>query len=435
MELRPYQKDLINKLKQALRQGYKSPVLVLGCGGGKSVICADISKRATEKHNRVLFIVHRKELVEQIQNTFDRYGVDANYCDVLMIRAAAKSDKHYSIIITDESHHSTCKSYQTIYDKHPDAIRINVTATPCRLDGRGLGETCDTIITTVTPKWLIKNKYLAPFEYYTISVADLTKLNKKHGEYEDITDLLDKPKIYGDIFKYYRQGQKAICYCSSIKHSENTAAEFNKRGISAAHIDGNTPSEERKAIIDKFRIGEIMVLCNYSILGEGFDVPDCDTVMLLRKTASLGLYIQMAMRGMRYKEGKTAYIYDFCGNAYEHGLPDEDREWTLDSKKKTSRNPSSEPDVLVRQCKNCFKTYSGTGKICPYCGADNGKTAREIEQDKRAELERIEAVERKEKRMEVGMAKTKAELVKIAKERGYKYGWVYQQMKIKGIKK
>ena len=240
------------------------------------------------------------------------------------------------------------------------------------------------------------------------------------GEYEDITNLLDKPVIYGDIFKYYKLGKKAICYCSSIKHSIRTAEEFNLRGITAEHIDGQTPKIERERIINDFRSGKIMVLCNYALISEGFDVPDCDMVLILRKTTSLNLFIQMSMRCMRYQKNKIATILDFCGNAYEHGLPDDDRIWTLDSKIKQAKNISAEPDILVRSCKNCFLTYAGNNRICPYCEFDNGKTKKEIEQDKQAELEQIKEIQKRQDRIKVAKAETLNDLIKIGIERKYK---------------
>jgi uncharacterized OB-fold protein len=136
---------------------------------------------------------------------------------------------------------------------------------------------------------------------------------------------------------------------------------------------------------------------------------------------------------MRYAPGKTAMIIDCVGNVFKHDLPDAEREWSLTATKKTKRTEAVQ-DVLARQCKQCLKVYSGTSPICPYCGADNGRTKKQIEQDEKAELERIEAVHKREKRKEVGMAKTKSELMRIAKERNYKIGWVWQQMKIKNIR-
>ncbi len=403
--LRPYQTNAITTLKHAFMSGSKAPCLVLPCGGGKSVICASIAKGATDKHNRVLFLVHRIELVEQIAETFARYGVDMDLCDISMVQSARKLNSDYKLIITDESHHSACDTYVNVYKRYASVPKIFVTATPCRNDSRGLGAVCDKLINTVSVDWLIDNKYLAPYKYYSVNLMDTqpTKIRGEWGGY----------KIQGDYMKYYKHGSKVICYCSSLAHSMAVCAAFNARGINCAHIDGNTVKNERRAIIERFRRGDVSVLCNFSLLGEGFDVPDCDTVFLLRKTSSLNLFIQMSMRCMRYVEGKTAYIYDFCCNCYEHGLPDDDRTWTLDVRTSMARNKNSEPDILVRQCQHCMRVYSGTGRVCPYCEHDNGKTAREIEEDKKAELIEI-------KKNEVNSARTLNELIAIGRARGYK---------------
>lgn len=420
MELRPYQQEIIKKLGKVLKV-YKSPVIVLPCGGGKSVICAEVAKQAIEKGRRTLFMVHRIELIDQIKETFQKYGVDMNFCDVNMVQSSKNLVKDYGLIITDESHHSTCRTYQNVYRKYPNALRVNVTATPCRTDGRGLGETCDYLLETVDTKWLINNGYLSPFEYYVPKImVDFSNLKKIAGEYADQTALFDKPKIYGDIFKYYKCGKKAICYCASIEHSKRVAEEFNQRGIPARHLDGGIDKTTRKQIIDDFRTGKVMVICNYSLIAEGFDVPDCDMVMLLRKTASLNLFIQMTMRCLRFKAGKTATILDFCGNCYEHGLPDEKRHWSLNSKAKVKTNSSSEPDIIARTCKHCFRTYAGTDRICPYCKEDNGKTRRQIEQEAKEELEKVQAIERFQKKQAQAKAQTFEELLKLGKERGYK---------------
>ena len=138
------------------------------------------------------------------------------------------------------------------------------------------------------------------------------------------------------MVKHYKKlsdGKQAICYCSNIKQSIKMAAEFNQAGIVAKHIDGETPKAEREAAIEYFRQGKIMVLCNVDLISEGFDVPDCNTAILLRPTQSYGLFIQQSMRCMRYKEGKIAVIIDHVGNVGRFGTPDMEREWTLDPKK------------------------------------------------------------------------------------------------------
>jgi hypothetical protein len=138
---------------------------------------------------------------------------------------------------------------------------------------------------------------------------------------------------------------------------------------------------------------------------------------------------------MRYKKDKRAIILDFVGNYERHGLPDDDREWSLERIKQPRIKKDEEPKVLIRNCPNCFKVYSASlGVVCPYCQFNVGKTKEEIEYDEKQELIKLEAYEHKKKRMEVGMCKTKADLERIAKERGYARGWIYNMMKIKNIR-
>ena len=128
--------------------------------------------------------------------------------------------------------------------------------------------------------------------------------------------------------------------------------EFNQAGIIAKHIDGETPKNERDLAIQNFRQGKIMILCNVDLISEGFDVPDCNTAILLRPTQSLGLFIQQSMRPMRYMENKTAIIIDHVGNVGRFGTPDMKREWTLDPKK--GSNTTVKDENPVKQCPNCF---------------------------------------------------------------------------------
>ena len=178
MPLIPYQSELVEQTRQAWREGYHAPCIVLGCGGGKSVIVAEIARRTTFNGKKVLFLVHRQELVQQIIRTFIRWGVDMNYCDVMMVQTATRRIKKLSkpaLIITDENHHSLALSYKKIYDAFPDVLRVGVTATPVRLNGDGLGDVNDKLIIGPSTKWLIDHNCLAPYDYYApVSYTHLT---------------------------------------------------------------------------------------------------------------------------------------------------------------------------------------------------------------------------------------------------------------------
>jgi superfamily II DNA or RNA helicase len=436
--LRNYQLKAINDIRQAWTNKYKSPCLVAPCGAGKSLITAELAKQTTLKNNRVLFLVHRQELVEQIETTFKNWGVDRRYCQVAMVQTLTrrlKKTKEPKLIITDENHHCLANSYKRIYEYFPNAYKIGVTATPVRLNGSGLGEVNDTLINTVSCKWLIENKFLAPFDYYAPPIADLSGLKTSRGEFVvgESEEKLNKPAICGDVINYYKQladGKKAICYCVSVNHSKAMVEEFKNAGIKAAHIDGDTPKPDRRDIIDKFRNGEIKILCNVDLISEGFDVPDCEVAILLRPTQSLTLYIQQSMRCMRYMENKKAIIIDHVGNAFRFGLPDMDREWSLDQVKKTKKREKSDSEVKVRQCPECFYTHEPSD-ICPRCEYVYPKKERTIEEIKDAALEKVTEIVLDYSTSDD--CKTMGELMAFAKKRGYKPGWGYIQGKRMGL--
>ena len=437
MQLRAYQIELVDAVHKAYKQGYKRPCIVLGCGGGKSIIVAEMAKRTTDGGKRVLFLVHRRELCEQIRRTFCDYGVNMRLCKVGMVqtivRRLGKLEKP-ALIITDENHHCLATSYKKIYEHWPDVYCVGITATPVRLNGDGLGDVNDKLIIGKSTRWLINHHFLADYDYYAPDIADLTGLHTRRGEYviSEIEQKMIKDAVFGDVIKYYKQlssGKQAICYCASIKHSLRMAQEFNAAGIPAAHIDGKTDKGSRRKIIDKFRSGEITILCNVDLISEGFDVPDCTTSILLRPTKSLTLFIQQSMRCMRYKEGKRAVIIDHVGNYARFGLPDLDREWTLDKKEKNKRN-QEESKEKIRQCPRCFFVHPFAPE-CPECDYVYPVKERVLEEEKEAELQQVPKIVLDYSTPQD--CKNIDELRQYAKRKGYKPGWAYYQAKARGM--
>lgn len=437
MQLRNYQQTFYDRIRHSTVTGHRRIMCVAPCGAGKSVIMQAVVESAQIKRNTVLILAHRQEIVDQLTERMKPYQ---NATVLTMQTAVSRLDRlpAPSIIIIDESHMVKANSYMRILEHFRDSYALYFTATPQRLDGKGFDDVADDLIQGVSVRWLIDNGYLAPFEYYAPkTLLDASQLAMKQGEYDgkQAAAMLDKPKIYGDVIQEYRkhaEGLQAIAFCSSVEHSQRTADAFNAAGITAAHISGKTPKKQRCETIQRFRDGEITVLCNYAIVIEGLDVPNAACVLCLRPTQSLTVHVQSVMRCMRPAPGKTAIILDFVANFERLGLPDDDREWNLQGRKKRTRQ-KEENTIRARVCENCFRTYAGSGAVCPYCGNDNGKTRAEIEADERAELERITAENRKQKRMEVGRARTREELERIARERGYSRGWVWKQMQIKHI--
>ena len=437
MELRPYQAELINNIRLSIKHGHKSIVSVLGCGGGKSVIQAEIARSATDKGNRVLFLVHRKELCEQITNTFTAQGVDMELCSVSMVQTVSRHIEKIQapkIIITDEAHHSTANTYKKIYNAFPDALKLGFTATPCRLNAGGLGEVYEDLITSVSTQWLIDNHYLSPYKYYSVKLADTSGLHIKAGDYkaDEIAELMQNSEIYGETVKQWERlakNKKTIAYCASVKAAEETAEQFRQAGYTARALSGNTPKELRAKIMQDFRDSKIMILTNCELFGEGLDVPDCECTILLRPTQSLTLYIQQSMRSMRYMPNKTAIIIDHVGNCYLHGLPDDEREWTLEPKKK------QENTVKIRECPMCFSVYPPTKQKCPYCGY---AAVKEI-QRKDKEVVEIDLVEMKRQddirntRLADAVLETWAQVVEFQKIHKYKFAWCIRYAAVNDI--
>ena len=440
MNLRPYQNALYQKTVSAFRKGKRRVLVVSPCGSGKTVLMAQMAANSQANGKNVWVILPRQEILEQTLETFQRCEISLNTIYVGMAITTANRIAELpepDLIIFDECHISVASTYWKIVNATPEAFIVGLTASPCRTDNKPLGSLYETLVEGVTVRWLIDNQYLAPYEYYSVTVADLSELS----DCNDASALLMKPTVYGNVIENWRKlanGLPTVIYCASVKHSKETAKKFVEAGIKAVHFDGTTPYAERKEIVDSFRSGEITVLCNCDLISMGFDMPDIGCVVMLRPTDSASLYIQQSGRALRYKPGKTAIIIDAVANFLRFQLPDEPYEWSLDVTIKRQRMMNDTGDFFIRTCPECFMVFK-TAPICPFCGAEYPLHPRELKAHQDIELARItaqeaEAAERKRKqaRMEQGKAKTFPELLAIGRERGYKNPAAWAQMVMRG---
>ena len=379
LKLRNYQLELIDGVYESLNQKKKKIMVQSPAGSGKTVTMSEIARRATRRENRVLFVVHRLEIINQVRQTFIANDVDMVYCEIGMIQTITnkvKKDKvvEPTTILIDEAHHALSKSYTRILDAFPNAVVLGFTATPIRLSGKGFGDIFDDLILGKSVKWLIDNKRLAPYKYYSVNLVDEEKLKlTSTGDYsnQSIDNAMDNA-IYGDVVESYKKfaaGKKAIAYTHNVAASKDLAQAFNNAGYSAMQVDGMTDKLTRHQAMEDFRSGKVQILVNAELYGEGVDVPDCQCVMLVRPTDSLTLYIQQSMRAMRYMPDKTAVIIDHVGNYTRHGLPDTDHDWQeyfngLTKKKKSKKND----DLQIKDCPNCFGVIEGSPTHCTLCG-------------------------------------------------------------------
>ena len=437
--LRDYQLTLLNKTVAAFKQGYRRPLVVAPCGAGKSYLFAEMIRRTK---GEVLVLTHRQELKQQHEKLLhDLKITNARVAMVLTEKNRMVRNNTPALIISDEAHLSRSNSWQKIIEYY-ETYTVGLTATPCRLDGKPLGDIYDVLIEGVDVKWLIEHNRLAPYEYYAPTMIDTTGLRTVAGDYvkSDLEQLMNERAIYGNVVDTYRRfamGRRSIAYCVSIGHARKVAESFKRVGISAESICSGTPTAERKRIFDSFKNGTITVLCNVGIIAEGVSIDEVTCVILLRGTESVALGIQQMMRCMRYLPDKTAKILDFVGNYSRIGLPDDDREWSLDKPVTKRKSMDEHGNFYIRCCPECFLTFP-TAPVCPFCGHIYPLHPREIKAHEDIELSRITAEEvarveaaKKKSRQEQGRAQSFEELVKIGRQRGYKNPafWAAQVMR------
>jgi superfamily II DNA or RNA helicase len=440
----------MEEIQHSVMAGLLRICAVAPCGAGKTVLFSWMTAQARAQGQKVLTILHRQELIDQTSKTFDKFYIphevlnsrNINSCDCLvasaqtLVRRLDQFERAPDLIIVDEAQHSVANTWRKIIEYFPRALVIGFTATPARLSGDGLGVIFQALALGPTVRELIDMGNLSPFEYFSPPVhADFGDLKVKYGDYQksDVALKMDKSEIIGDVIENYRKladGKRAIVYCASCEHAEHVAREFNAAGISAAYIDGKTPTAVRKLATEQFRTGVVKILTNVDLVSEGYDVPAMECVILLRPTQSVALFIQQAMRAMRAdpdNPGKIATIIDHVGNVYRHGLPDEEREWSLEGKVK-KRDPS---EISVRQCPVCYYNHLPRPS-CPKCGhVYKVQTPEPIKQTK-GELLQIKALERAEANREVGRARTRQDLEMIAIKRGYSLRWVDKILSVRG---
>lgn len=417
------------------------------------MVIAEIARMATEKGGHVMFMVHRRELVEQIMQTFIADDINLQHCTIMTVgKIVHRMDRlpKPTLIITDETHHALAKTYQKIYEHYPDVARVGFTATPWRMSGKGFTSVYDDMIVGPEVQWLIENHYLADYTYYAPTLIDTNLLKRSStGDYskQSMDNAVRENIIFGDVLSHYERlarGRQAIVYAHSIKASQEVAEMFRKNGIIAFHVDSTTPKAERDHVMQSFKAGRIQILCNVDLISEGFNVPDCGVIIMLRPTASLVLYIQQAMRGMRYEPDKHAVIIDHVGNVMRFGPPRMPRanQWTLTDRNKKKRRGSA--SAAIKTCPKCFAVVPAATTICKECGYKwETAEAEDLEVDKTAKLGKLD-----ERRFMVAdyqkthwaqkepkEAKNYTELRKIANARGYKSGWAYFQAKSLGLLK
>ena len=445
IKLYPHQEKLNNDCRQKLIEGFKYPLIQGATGIGKSVCAADQILKSQKKGKKSLFIVPRKQLVEQMADTFENFGIRFSYI------AAGKPFNPYAqthicsamtlvnrletvtpdVVFIDEAHIGGGSLDKIIqHYKALGAYFVFLSATPKRLDGRGLGMWADCMVQGPTIRWLIDNKFLSDYRLFAPSSPDLTGIRSLAGDYDKhaLSERMEGDRVLvGDAVTHYRKlayGKLCVAFCASIRHSQIVAQSFNDAGIPAMHMDGETPMDERRKIIRAFAARELLVLSNVEIMTTGFDLSAAagvdvtvEAITDLRPTKSLALQLQKWGRGLRKKD-QPCIIMDHAGNAAYHGLPCSDRVWSLEDSKKKKKIAERTPPT--KQCEACFCIHA-PAPSCPECGNVYETKSREIDEidGELQEISKEQAV--LERKREQGRAQTLEELIALGKRRNMKY--------------
>jgi superfamily II DNA or RNA helicase len=330
------------------------------------------------------------------------------------------------VSITGNCHRSLSKTFQDTLEKYQDKIVIGFTATPSLSSGVAMGNYYESLVQPVSVKQLIEAGALVPGVYYGLSTPDLDKIRMVAGDYDkkELGEAVEDHKIIGDIVTNWLKianNKKTIVFAVNVKHSVAICREFQKYDITAEHLDSYSSDEEREEVLNRFRSGEVRVLCNVDLYTEGTDIPDIECVCLARPTKSIGRYIQMVGRGARPFHNKDNFIVlDHGANVNEHGFYEDDTYWSLEGKKiahyKAIRNVKEKHKMTCKECDCIF-----TGKQCPECMTEIPNYGKKIEALE-AELKSLNKDDKKftlkDKQQWYGM------FMYIQRQKGYNPGWV-----------
>lgn len=500
--LRDYQEDFVHEVRVVYRSGVKAVILIAATGAGKTVVFSYIARNAAQKGKRVLILAHRDTLIKQASKKLNDYGVQHGIImagftpnprrlvqvasvQTLVRRLAQMKARGetFDMIIIDEAHLSAAKSYMDIRAAFPDALVLGVTGSPIRLDGKGLrlgkGGMFEALVQGITIRQLIDQAYLVqPKVYGSKERVDLTGVKKKGEDYdaEQLENVMDKPKITGNAIEHWQRicpGVPAVVWCTTVKHAQHVAEEFNAKGIPAVALSGENDSAERDAALRGLENGTLKVITFAMLLVEGVDCPAIGAVILLRPSLSLASYLQVIGRGLRTiyapgmpldttaqrfaaiaagPKGGQCYVLDHADLWRKHGFADDEREWSLDGivKKPGAKKEQEEQQQAAIQCPKCWHIFNPTdeeqqvigrklyaqsigaleppdgGVHCPACGHQLEKKVRKLEYAE-GELTEITPEMKESMRLkkaaEVKGAKTLAELEAIGAQRGYSPNW------------
>lgn len=432
--LRPYQLDAINRLRQTVRV-HQRVALASPTGSGKTAIGCDMVLSAQTKNKRVLWVANRIELIEQASSRLDAIGIDhgviqaqhwrwrphlpvqVGSIQTLSRRQLPAAD----LVIIDEAHGATSKSYRDLIAGYPDAIVIGLTATPF---SKGLGQVFSELVSVAQVRELIDMGYLVDTRVFAPSAPDLSKVHIRAGDYreDELGVAVDRPQLIADIVATWRQlgeDRQTICFATNIAHSKHIVEQFQAAGIAAEHLDAYIEPLERQAILQRLASGETRIVSNVAVLAEGFDCPVVSCCILARPTRSLARYIQMVGRVLRPYPGKDhALVLDHANCTETLGFVTDPQEYALDDGKPKEAKARERLVSLPKKCTKCHYIKPAGVSQCPGCGFKPERQSEvAVGEGTLVEIKKTKATMPDKRRFY-------AELMHVARAKGYAKGWI-----------
>lgn len=413
--LRNYQMAAVEEIRESFKR-YRRVLFVLPTGGGKTVVFSHIAEQACAKGKRVVIVAHRRRIVNQISAALRRMGVahglivpgaglTSDPVQVGMIQTIARRIEKLAepdLLVIDEAHHGVAGTWERVSSAWKRCRQLGVSATPERLDGKGLRPAFDDMVLGPCPRDLIERGALADYEYLAPpNQLDLSGVKTRGGDYavDQLAEVLAASPITGDAVEHYAlhlNGKPAVVFCVNVMHAQLVAEKFRAAGWRAASVDGTMSAAEQEDLITSLGDGRLNVLTSCELISEGVDVPNVAGCILLRPTKSLALWLQQVGRALRPNEdGSHSIILDHVGSVHRFGMPCFPRDWSLDGRKK--RKPAAD----VTTCKLCFRTLPvavarGPGfecggideEVCPFL-EERGNQPRELPEEVEGDLQKV----------------------------------------------
>lgn len=410
-------------IARCLATGVPARILCVGpCGVGKTIISSVIMKLALDKQKSCGFLASGRLLISQKSRKLKECGIRHGilmagrddqmagyhnlreyYGDKATCIVASK-DTYWSraferdrvdkmdiqLLCIDEAHLGLGPSWIAILNVHGAIVVIGFTATPAKGNGLGLGKFYNELVVVATHEELLRESLLVPCRVFAPYMPDLSdlKVGSETGDYvlDKIQQRFDNQELIGDVIRDWKKwgdDRPTACFASGVQHSIHLRDEFIKNGIPAAHIDADTPDEERERYYAQIEDGSLKILCNFGVLVQGFDLPKLSCGILAFATGSVVKYLQVCGRMFRPYPGKPdAILIDHGGNVHKHGWPQEDREWKLDPEQSVQERDAKRREAAGKPnnpicCPKC-QTVREYGSSCPNCGFRRERTGLKI---------------------------------------------------------